>query len=385
MHGDDGSSGSDRGGGTAGDPGAAAGTLPVPSTSGDRHGRWTRVGGTIVQAAATSIAVAILLTVITIQRDDARSEREQRAAVEQNWRDQLRSGSSFPRADLVGVDLSDLYAPEVNLAGADLRGTDLTDADLTGARLDATDAAKASFAGARLDDASLIGASLHDADLRRAHLDAADLRGADLNGANLSNAGLRATDVRGTDLRTAELSGADLRYLCWDERTRWPEGVTPTSGLCPERAAEPTELEGVRYSLELVAADDLVGDGGQRYEHVLTFDDGDAHLLLQVIVAGVVPLRDVTLLLQLPEGVDASAPPTLYNGNDQDGYRFPDEAIQAGGRQVNLGIGNYDPGTNAFIELPVTVTACEPISVDAYLTPESFATKTEAVELEPTC
>lgn len=39
----------------------------------------------------------------------------------------------------------------------------------------------------------------------------------------------------------------------------------------------------------------------------------------------------------------------LYNGNYPSGYTYPDSAIQANGKQINVDIGNYDPDINAWV------------------------------------
>ncbi len=62
-------------------------------------------------------------------------------------------------------------------------------------------------------------------------------------------------------------------------------------------------------------------------------------------------LNNVIVLDQVPAGLNVvSQSVVLYNGNYPDGYTFPDSAIQANGRQINVNIGSYnqlDPSDQA--------------------------------------
>ena len=142
-----------------------------------------------------------------------------------------------------------------NLAGADLTATDLTGAVLAQADLSGTRLVSTGLAGANLDDARLVDANLSasgdinlealgatgvvGATLNGATLVSADLSGANLSyasvvavvlinakltNANLTEAILSRADLRGADLTGATLTGAELDSICFDERTRWPQG-----------------------------------------------------------------------------------------------------------------------------------------------------------------
>ncbi|MFQ5534252.1 MAG: pentapeptide repeat-containing protein [Sphingomonadales bacterium] len=93
------------------------------------------------------------------------------------WR---RGEPDGERADLRGLNLSNLV----------LAGTDFVDADLSGANLS--------------------GCDLTDADFRRANLYNASMRGAKLSGANLSHANLSDADLRYAVVTGANLDGSDL-------------------------------------------------------------------------------------------------------------------------------------------------------------------------------
>jgi hypothetical protein len=125
----------------------------------------------------------------------------------------------------------------LNLAGASLGGLDLACenldpptgcADLTGADLHGAGLGRADFRGA-----DLTGADLRDAGLGGADLHGANLRGANLRGANLHGANLHGANLRGANLRGANLPDANLTDVCYDQRTRWPEGFTPPPPYCP--------------------------------------------------------------------------------------------------------------------------------------------------------
>ncbi|MDZ7786511.1 MAG: PKD domain-containing protein [Candidatus Saccharibacteria bacterium] len=65
---------------------------------------------------------------------------------------------------------------------------------------------------------------------------------------------------------------------------------------------------------------------------------------------GATELKNVKVVDEVPEGLTV-VPGTvkLVNGNYPDGYVYPDSAIQANGRQVNVDIGNYKPGVLGYV------------------------------------
>lgn len=118
-------------------------------------------------------------------------------------------------------------ALERPFAGMDLGSQNLFGLELSGAEL-----LGANLAGANLTGANLTGSNLAVADLSGADLNRADLTDANLSGARLGGASVTFADVSGTDFLGADLTGADLASVCYDQRTRWPEGFDPPPPEC---------------------------------------------------------------------------------------------------------------------------------------------------------
>ena len=124
-----------------------------------------------------------------IEDQAARQQREQRVrsaklrrllralSAHHEWLDDPSTGE---RADLRGLDLS-----QVSLRGARLAQANLSHADLSGADLSSADLSAANLTGAVLERASLREACLADADLSDADLRSSDLTGADLSRADV--------------------------------------------------------------------------------------------------------------------------------------------------------------------------------------------------------
>jgi uncharacterized protein YjbI with pentapeptide repeats len=132
---------------------------------------------------------------------------------------------SSEKADLKGLDLSELnlenanlYKAELsganlnktNLKSAELMGAGLQDTDLTGANLTKTRLTRANFHNADLTGTDLSKARLRDADLRTARLNGANFHSADMTGAKLTGAKLTFTGLGEADLTRADLSGTVL-------------------------------------------------------------------------------------------------------------------------------------------------------------------------------
>lgn len=59
---------------------------------------------------------------------------------------------------------------------------------------------------------------------------------------------------------------------------------------------------------------------------------------------GSTQLKDVKIVDEVPTGVNVvPGSIVMYDANFPNGYRVPDSAIQANGRQLNIGIGNHNP------------------------------------------
>ena len=127
----------------------------------------------------------------------------------------------FPGADLRGARFADANLFRADFAGADLSGADFTGANLNradlagstlqGAVLDKTDLSDAALGDARMEHASLVEASLQRAWLGRAHLEHATLRRADLHGAWVGRASLEHANLEGAMLVGAEFPGTSFR------------------------------------------------------------------------------------------------------------------------------------------------------------------------------
>ena len=89
------------------------------------------------------------------------------------------------RADLTGLNLSNVSLSNMNLSHADMTEADLSGADLSKVRLVGANMVRTVLRNANLRGADLRNADLSDADLRDAVLLDADLSGADLWRANL--------------------------------------------------------------------------------------------------------------------------------------------------------------------------------------------------------
>jgi uncharacterized repeat protein (TIGR01451 family) len=91
-------------------------------------------------------------------------------------------------------------------------------------------------------------------------------------------------------------------------------------------------------------------------------------------------LRNVKIVDEVPIALTV-IPGTvrLVNGNHPDGFIFPDSAIQAGGRQINVDIGNYNPGALAYVTFRTRIADAQALRCGensipnrAFATPEGF-------------
>lgn len=95
---------------------------------------------------------------------------------------------------------------------------------------------------------------------------------------------------------------------------------------------------------------------------------------------GKTDLKSVKMVDEVPSGLTV-VPGTvkLTNGNYPNGYIYPDSAIQANGRQVNVDLGNYNPGILAYLSYRTKVAddaslACglNTFTNKAFTTPEGY-------------
>jgi len=84
----------------------------------------------------------------------------------------------------------------------------------------------------------------------------------------------------------------------------------------------------------------------------------------------------------------------LTNGNYPNGYVYPDSAIQADGRQVNVDIGNYNPGILGYVTFKTTIKDAEALECgmntflnEAYTTPTGYGAirDTASVDVKRVC
>ncbi|MEK7602957.1 MAG: PKD domain-containing protein [Patescibacteria group bacterium] len=109
-------------------------------------------------------------------------------------------------------------------------------------------------------------------------------------------------------------------------------------------------------------------DNNKRVEWLITFKNTGATELKHVKIVDEVPVG----LTVVPGSVK------LINGNYPSGFTYPDSAIQANGRQVNVDIGNYNPGILAYVLFKTNATPtaeqCGKINLvnKAFSTPEGY-------------
>lgn len=349
-----------------------------------------RIRELVLQASVISVVVSVFLSVLTVHVDDRRGRREQKAAREESWRELLRGKAEFPRASLDGLDLSGAYASGAELGGASMKKTDLSNAVLNSARLDGVSADDARFRDAILDGAVMWSASLRRADLRDARLKRTDLRGADLRGADMRSTFLFRADLRSADLRGALLDDVDLRYVCFDESTKWSGSAPSSEPFCPAEEPPPSPLAGTQYSVDLTIgrssgapddrllyADEVTAARGSEVRFVIWFDN-----------TGAVPLEAVAVVVNLPEGLRVKPGGiSVKNSNHPEGYTYEDDALQAQGRQVNVRVGSYKPGSNMLLTVDVIseLGCAQRASVLAFTTPRRFGSVSDGADLVGSC
>jgi uncharacterized repeat protein (TIGR01451 family) len=105
---------------------------------------------------------------------------------------------------------------------------------------------------------------------------------------------------------------------------------------------------------------------------------------------GTTELKHVKIVDEVPAGLTV-VPGTvkLTNGNYPNGYVYPNSAIQANGRQVNVDIGNYNPNIGAYVSFRTTINketgqaACTAKSIvnKAFATPEGYGAISDTANL----
>lgn len=104
---------------------------------------------------------------------------------------------------------------------------------------------------------------------------------------------------------------------------------------------------------------------------------------------GSTQLKDVKIVDEVPAGlVVVPGSVKLYNTSNPSGYAYPDSAIQANGRQVNVNIGTYNPAAGAFVTFKTTVPVEKELKCGvnkylnlAYATPEGTGTVSDGADV----
>lgn len=341
----------------------------------------------LLEGTIVSLLVSAALTAVTIRVDDRRSAHEERRSREDQWRSLLVRDAEFPRAVLAGLDLNGIYAPGISLVAADLTSTDLSNAGLVGARLDGIQANGADLGGAQLDQAVLAGAILTNSRFRGAQLKGADLRGARIDNADFSRAGLFHADLRGLDLRKATFTDTDTRYTCFDASTQWPADRKPENAFCgPD--TQPRPLSGAHATIDASLVSELRPRGeAQLYTKALQTREARFALIVEFDNRGIAPLQQVAILTVFPQELDAAVESvTLFNGSSPDGYRYSSDATQ--NSQVNVVIGDYNAGTNAYVEIQVSSlkASCGKVyEITVYATPLRLGSIADKATVERVC
>lgn len=95
---------------------------------------------------------------------------------------------------------------------------------------------------------------------------------------------------------------------------------------------------------------------------------------------GYTELKNVKIVDNIPTNLTVvPGSVKLTNGNYPNGYTYPDTAIQANGRQVNVDIGNYGPGIIGYVTFRTTIAPLTSLSCgenkfinEAYATPTGY-------------
>lgn len=91
-------------------------------------------------------------------------------------------------------------------------------------------------------------------------------------------------------------------------------------------------------------------------------------------------LKNVNIVDTLPPFTKV-VPGTIqvFDSNSPNGYTYPDTAIQANGKQINVGIGDYAPGAKGYIKFKTTIEDVKELECGthrlqnvAYATPEGY-------------
>lgn len=174
--------------------------------------------------------------------------------------------------------------------------------------------------------------------------------------------------------------------------TGLPDGITSANGIslgdiegCFEYVHLVTfkvKVNSPRYSVAKQVRFDGSGPGNWK-ENVDAKPGDKLDWKIEFKNLGDTQLNNVKIVDEVPAGMTV-VPSTveLVSPNNPNGYKYPDNAIQANGRQINIDIGDYAAGSNAFVYFKTTVDGtdssalkeCEVTVLNnrAFATPEGY-------------
>lgn len=296
------------------------------------------------------------------------------------WRQALHPKAEVPGADLTGLTLNGVYAPESDLAGMTGIGADLSNTTFVDSTFDSANLANASFDNAHLDGAAFRNTDLRTSTFTGASLATTNFRNADLRGADFEGATFWQTDFSAADLSDATILPQELLGACWDAETKWPAGLVPGAPRCSNLT--PVHVHGIANptSVQFAVRTQLVPKGdpwgatmdlnssGKRFEQEIRFSN-----------EGAVTIDNVVILVDLGNAASYVRPTAvrLVNGNYPNGYYFHNGAIQDQGRQINVDIGSYSAHDNAFLIVEYIVKkkiSCtrQPVMWNTYAKPAEY-------------
>lgn len=136
--------------------------------------------------------------------------------------------------------------------------------------------------------------------------------------------------------------------------------------------------------------------GSTDWKETMTANPGDTvSWLVTFKNTGETELKSVKIVDEVPANLTV-VPGTvkLVNGNYPNGYVYPDSAIQANGRQVNVDIGNYKPGILAYVTFRTKIADANALECGAnnivnkaFSTPQGYGAiwDTASVTVNKTC
>lgn len=253
---------------------------------------------------------------------------------------QIGMATDLGNADLVDVEVREVFLRGRELTGARLSRAHMHNADFSGADLTDARLTAGSFVDSDFEDAVMIDIGGYRANFRGCRFMGANLTRAILVEANLSksdilNANFSHADLRGADLRAAKnISSAGFHRTWYSGKTKWPSGFDPAvqTGLVmmyaemADREPEMTDREDVDLR-DLAARTEVFTDNAEKAGTREVERQSFMTFLLERLVPPPKPKGDVVIDLADPRGEIEAAIETLKN------------AAQAGDEGKNGGTG----------------------------------------------